>query len=62
MRIAKISVVDHPPIDRFKIDDLSDRVVIAGPNGVGKTKLIEYIQQVARNPLDLSNIQMTVRS
>lgn len=62
MRIAKISVVDHPPIDRFEIDDLSDRVVIAGPNGVGKTKLIEYIQQVARNPLDLSNIQMTVRS
>lgn len=62
MRIAKISVVDRPPIDRFEIDDLSDRVVIAGPNGVGKTKLLEYIQQVARNPQGQPNIRIVVRS
>ena len=50
MRIAEISVTDRPPIDKFEITELSDRVVVAGPNGVGKTKLLEYIQQVARDP------------
>jgi ABC-type lipoprotein export system ATPase subunit len=30
-------------VRRFEIDDLSDVVVIAGPNGVGKTRLIQSI-------------------
>lgn len=62
MRITKISVTNRPPIDRFEIQDLSDRVVIAGPNGVGKSKLIEYIQLVARDPQGNPDIQMVVRS
>ena len=40
MRIKRISVSDIAPVKRFDVDDLSDLVVIAGPNGVGKTRLV----------------------
>ena len=43
MRIKRISATDIPPVDTFIVDDLKDLVVIAGPNGVGKTRLIDEI-------------------
>ena len=36
MKIKKITAT-IPPIKNFMADDLKDLVVIAGPNGVGKT-------------------------
>jgi len=38
------------PVRRFEVGDLADVVVIAGPNGVGKTRLIEAIVNKLRSP------------
>lgn len=43
MRIEKLKVANIPPVQRFEVDDLSDLVVIAGPNGVGKSRLVDSI-------------------
>ena len=43
MRIKSIKVNNVPPINNFQVDNLSDLVVIAGINGVGKTQLIRNI-------------------
>ena len=40
MRIKSISAKQIPPIELFQVDNLSDLVVIAGPNGVGKSRLV----------------------
>lgn len=53
MKIKSITLKNVPPIKNFQIDNLSDLVVIAGTNGVGKTRLIEsilgYLQGVRAN-------------
>lgn len=43
MQIKRISATDIPPVETFIADDLKDLAVIAGPNGVGKTRLINGI-------------------
>ena len=50
MRIASITVADVPPVKRFEVKGLSDLVVIAGPNGVGKTRLVSSLLAHLRNP------------
>jgi len=41
LRLVALHVENSPPIDLFDVADLSDVVIIAGPNGVGKTRLID---------------------
>jgi energy-coupling factor transporter ATP-binding protein EcfA2 len=41
-------MTDYPPVDRFEVDGLADVVVIAGPNGVGKTRLLERLLATLR--------------
>jgi len=43
MRFKSLSVRQAPPVHFFAIDELADVVVIAGPNGVGKTRLLNRI-------------------
>lgn len=43
MRIRSIEVSGIPPVTKFHADALSDVVVIAGGNGVGKTRLLQGI-------------------
>lgn len=43
MRLTEITVENSPPVRLFSVSDLTDLVVIAGPNGVGKTRLLERI-------------------
>ena len=43
MKIKKITATDILPVKNFMADDLKDLVVIAGPNGVGKTRLVNGI-------------------
>ncbi|MDE0421609.1 MAG: ATP-binding protein [Gammaproteobacteria bacterium] len=49
MRIARIAARDIAPVQRFEIEGISDLVVIAGPNGVGKTRLIDGLLGFFRN-------------
>jgi hypothetical protein len=50
MRLKAIDAKNIPPVKRFKVDELSDVIVLAGPNGVGKTKLIGGLLQYFQNP------------
>ncbi len=49
MRISAIAAADIFPIKTFQVEGLSDLVVIAGPNGVGKTRLINGLLAHFRN-------------
>lgn len=49
MRISTITATDILPIKTFQVEGLSDLVVIAGPNGVGKTRLINGLLNHFRN-------------
>jgi hypothetical protein len=62
MKITAIEVRDYPPIKHFAVSDLSDVVVIGGPNGVGKTKLQEAILQKIRTPRKLPNVRLVIAS
>jgi energy-coupling factor transporter ATP-binding protein EcfA2 len=46
----------------FAVDDLSDVVVLAGPNGVGKTRLLERITQHLRNATPHPDIEGVVEA
>lgn len=50
MKLKTISVTDAFPVRRFAVDDLADVVVLAGPNGVGKTRLLTAIVSHLRSP------------
>lgn len=41
MRIKAIKATEILPVKRFEVTDISDVVVLAGANGVGKTRLVE---------------------
>jgi predicted ATPase len=49
MRIKTISAQDIEPIRFIEISDLSDVVVFAGPNGVGKTRFVKWLLQLFQN-------------
>lgn len=50
MRIREIAVSGVPPVRRFEVAGLSDTVVLAGANGVGKTRLVEALIKYMSNP------------
>ncbi len=43
MRIKSIDAKNILPITHFEVNNLSNIVVIAGPNGVGKTRLTQAV-------------------
>lgn len=53
MRIRDLHAIDIPPVASFDASSLSDIVVLAGVNGVGKTRLvtslISYFQSFSGN-------------
>jgi predicted ATPase len=62
MRVTAIEVSDVLPVRRFSVDQLSDIVVIAGPNGVGKSRLIEGLLQKFQNPKALPSTRLVVQA
>ena len=50
MKIKKITATDIPPVKNFMADGLKDLVVIAGPNGVGKTRLVDAMLRYFKTP------------
>lgn len=60
MRINTIRVNDVPPVKYFNISGLSNIVVIAGRNGVGKTRLVQQLVNYCQNPTSNPNIQLVL--
>jgi len=50
MRIDSILIHNQPPVHQFEVSGLSSVVVIAGPNGIGKTRLMNAVITRLRNP------------
>lgn len=63
MKITDITVNGNLPIKNFSVSDLESVVLIAGPNGIGKTRLIQgiiqYLRDVRVNPNFQINIEAT---
>src|SRR6266567_5813685 len=49
MRIRDLSIRNALPVQYFSVENLADVVVMAGPNGVGKTRLLERLVNHLRN-------------
>jgi ABC-type cobalamin/Fe3+-siderophores transport system ATPase subunit len=49
-----------PPVVRFDVSDLADVIVLAGPNGVGKTRLAQALFNAFRSPGGHPNIRLIV--
>jgi predicted ATPase len=62
MRITRIHAEKVLPVHHFSVDRLSDVVVIAGPNGVGKSRFIEGLLQKFQNMNAYPHIQMTLEA
>jgi predicted ATPase len=50
MKLTSIAIHDVMPVRRFDVDEFADVVVFAGPNGVGKTRLLGSIVDRLRSP------------
>lgn len=61
MRVKDIYAKDVLPIDFFEVEDVSDIVVIAGPNGVGKTRLVSSLIAYFQN-LSSANIKFKIQA
>jgi predicted ATP-binding protein involved in virulence len=49
MRLTSVTVENYPPIGHFSVTDLTDVVVLAGPNGVGKSRILQAVMDCLRS-------------
>ena len=62
MRLTSLHLRSVPPVRRFDVAELSDIVVIAGPNGVGKTRLVQAVLDHLRGGGVNPNVGGTIRA
>lgn len=62
LRITSIYLRDHVGLDHVEADNLSDVIVLAGPNGVGKTRLLNALIQFFRSPQRSANLHITIEA
>lgn len=62
MRLSSFEVRNTGPLKLVSVTDLSDVVVFAGPNGVGKTNINNALLNLARNPAPNPNIWIIVEA
>ncbi|MEZ4945406.1 MAG: AAA family ATPase [Cyclobacteriaceae bacterium] len=62
MRITGIKVQNVLPVKKFEVDGLSDTIVIAGPNGVGKSRLIQHLINHIQNLTVQPNISLVIEA
>ena len=62
MQLLEIFARDIKPIKLAHISDMSDTVVLAGPNGVGKTRLVSGLLQHIQNLQVDPNFYIRVRA
>lgn len=60
MRVRTIEATNVPPVRKFDVASLSDIVVIAGPNGVGKTRLMQGILGKFQSPTQVPNVRLVL--
>lgn len=62
MRLSFVDITESPPIKRFTASDLADVIVLAGPNGVGKTRLVGALLGGFRSPGSQKNVRLRVQA
>lgn len=62
MRIDSIKVKDVLPVKRFEVDTLSDVIVLAGANGVGKTRLMQALVNAFQGPNPKNPVQLRIQA
>lgn len=62
MKLVSYKIQGFPPISQFEVTDLADIVVLAGPNGVGKTNLLTSLLDVFQNPGGMPNAVAVVQA
>jgi energy-coupling factor transporter ATP-binding protein EcfA2 len=62
MRLQSFEAKNVPPIKEFAADNLADIVVLAGPNGVGKTRLVDQLLSFFRNPQSGGDIRLVLQA
>jgi energy-coupling factor transporter ATP-binding protein EcfA2 len=62
MKLKSYKIQGYPPISQFEATDLADVVVLAGPNGVGKTSLLTRLMALFQNPGGMPNAMAVVEA
>ncbi len=62
MRISSIVANNVLPIRKFEETDLTDLIVIAGPNGVGKTRLFQAMIAGFQSPSPNNPVRFVIES
>ncbi|MDZ7957352.1 MAG: ATP-binding protein [Aulosira sp. DedQUE10] len=62
MKLNLIDAKDVLPVKQFFVENLSNVVVLAGPNGVGKTRLIQGLLQAFQSSSSYPNIRLVIEA
>jgi len=62
MKIKSIKAKATLPVQKFEAEELNNMVFLAGPNGIGKSRLIEAILAYFRSPTVSPNMHMIIES
>jgi ABC-type cobalamin/Fe3+-siderophores transport system ATPase subunit len=62
MRIKGFSIGSTAGLELVEVDQLSDVIVLAGPNGVGKTRIITTLISFFRKPAVSQNVRLVIEA
>ena len=62
MRLHSFKVVGVGPIKQVSVEKLSDTVVLAGPNGVGKTNVVTAVMRRLQNAQPEKDVWLIVEA
>jgi energy-coupling factor transporter ATP-binding protein EcfA2 len=58
MKLVEFALRDTPPVQIVEMSDLAEIVVVAGPNGVGKTRALAALLNHFSNPVNSGNVRV----
>jgi ABC-type cobalamin/Fe3+-siderophores transport system ATPase subunit len=62
MRLKAFNIRNLPGLSHVQASDLSDVIVFAGPNGVGKTRLLRALIDFFRNPKPRADFELAIEA